>query len=570
MAVLAAFLLLGSWAVSSPTGSSADDDFHLPSIWCRSDAGREACVEVDSPTASGVSAAEAKARGELVVTVPEWREICFRFESEKSGVCPVLERDVPVRISDTLYPPFFYNYASLFAGPSPADGVVAIRLGVAASVIAIFLLAYVVALPWLRGPMLVSWVATSMPLGVVTYASTNPSAWAVAGIAAMWGPMVTAYVAQGRRRWWALGVWLLAALMAAGSRGDAAVFAAVVSLLGAVLLFRRTRWPMLLASALSIGASMALFLSSGHFRLATDSFADTIAEPYDGGEVAWSVFNSWPTMWSALTGAPWGQPDLQQSVVGWLDVPMPAGVWQPILLVLGGLVFAGMRYWGWRKTLAVLAVLTLTIALPARSLAQVGALMGTLFQPRYMLPLLVLLVGLLLVWPGRRLRLAWPQLIIMWFLLVYAGTVALHAYLRRYTTGTDVKRYDLSYDEWWEFTAMTPTEVWALGSVAWAVLVGLSLGILAPRGVQQLPAEESASATIPVAYPPGSPTSAGSWVPGVSWAPPSAAATSITTAPEPSLPATKESLVAESPAPESSDEEPPVVELSEEVVPDSR
>ena len=34
VAILSAILTLSGWALSSPIGSSPDDDFHLPSIWC--------------------------------------------------------------------------------------------------------------------------------------------------------------------------------------------------------------------------------------------------------------------------------------------------------------------------------------------------------------------------------------------------------------------------------------------------------------------------------------------------------------------------------------------------------
>ncbi|MFM2438215.1 MAG: hypothetical protein RLZ55_1034 [Actinomycetota bacterium] len=91
-------------------------------------------------------------------------------------------------ISDWLYPPVFYNYVSLFAGPDPAQGIFGMRLGVIVSVVALFTLSYLVSLSWLRPAMIVSWAVCAMPFGAAMLSSINPTAWALAGlVGAPWG-----------------------------------------------------------------------------------------------------------------------------------------------------------------------------------------------------------------------------------------------------------------------------------------------------------------------------------------------------------------------------------------------
>lgn len=472
VAILAAALVLTSWAVSSPTGSGPDDDFHGPSIWCRSSQGAETCVTVR----------DNGDRGEVIVRLEENRPVCYAFRPEDPGECGISE-NVEVRASESLYPPVFYNFASRFVGDSPIASQVPVRLAVGASVLGLFALAWLVSLPWLRVPMAVSWVVGSMPLAVSLFASINPSGWTIAALAAMWGPIVTAYLSTGARRWWAVAVWLLAVFMAAGSRGDGAVYAGLISGLALVLLWRKDRWPMLVVTGAVAIVALGLFLPSGHARTAVESFTDGVAE-LEPAAVLWSVVTSFPTMWSGLTGAPWGTGTVWQNPLGWLDVPMPAGVWMPITLVLGGLIFAGMKYWNVRKALAVIALLVVSIAVPARALTQVGLPMGELYQPRYIVPILLVMVGLLLIRLPAPRTLTFPigTLVIMWVMLSYAGTIALHSWIRRYITGVDPVSASLGDPVWWDLTWASPNQVWAMGSIAWVVLVAVVLSQLRPRG----------------------------------------------------------------------------------------
>lgn len=490
LAASAAFVSLAAWGVSSPVGSTADDDFHVPSIWCRSEAGQLNCLPAGPTSQNDV--------GVVLVRLPDVTPVCYAYDPTISGNCEVQD-SIVVRVSDWLYPPLFYNYASIFAGDSPSTGIFTIRLGVAASVVAIFTLAYLVSLPWLRAPMLVSWVISSMPLGVSLFASTNPSAWAVAGLAAMWGPMVTAFLTTGRARWVAAVVWLLAGLMAAGSRGDAALFVAGMSGLGIVLLFRRDRWPVALVGIVPILTSAALFFASGHSKLASDSFVDTV-DKQPPASIKWSLVEALPTLWSALTGAPWGRTS-EQFLLGWLDTPMQSGVWLTLTFVVGGFLFAGIGVYFGRKALAIAALLLVALALPSRSLLQSGALAGTLFQPRYILPLLIVIVGLvLLARPGQIVRFTRGQLIVAWILLTFAATIALHGWIRRFVTGVDVVDINLDRNrEWWLLTSLTPNQVWIVGSIAWAVLTAIALSHLWPRrqgrNATATPSRESAAAT---------------------------------------------------------------------------
>lgn len=467
VAAVSALLALGAWAVSSPPGSGADDDFHLASIWCASAAGEQDCqpVTLDNPE---------RDLGVGLYQVSDWPVICFVQDPTHDGNCGVLATTV-VRANIGLYPPLFYAYASAFVGDSPGAGVAGVRFAVAVVVVAVFALAYLVALPWLRAPMLLSWVLGSMPLGVSLYASTSPSAWAVAGVAALWGPMVTAFLTTGWRRWVAVAVWWFGGVIAAGSRGDGALYVIGVSGLGMLLFLARKRWPVLLAGLLLIGVAAGFFFRSGHSKLASESFVDKFP-PVPVHATVWSMIEAWPTYWAALTGAPWGRTN-ESDLLGWIDMPMPSGAWLPTTLVLGGFVLAGFGVMYWRKGTAVAVLVVVVVVIPLRSLLQSEVLGGTLFQPRYLLPLLLAWLGVvLLAHPGEKLAFTRTQLVVAGGLLGYASAIALHAWLRRFVTGIGVVDIDLNRaPQWWTFTGASPMTVWIVGTLAWAVLLTIAL-----------------------------------------------------------------------------------------------
>lgn len=507
--VVVAVVAIGAWAVGSPAQAAPDGSFHLASIWCRSAAGAEQCSEVRVRAGEQADKYAVTSVGEIAYRIPRLELNCFGSQPTVSAVCPVAA-DVVVRASDWLYPPLFYDFAAMFADADINGPMLAARLAVTVSVVLIFTLAYLVSLRWLRGAMVVSWIICSMPLGMSLYSSLNPSAWAVAGIAAMWGPMVTAYYSPTLRRLIAaVAVWVLAATMAAGARGDGAAYAALVTGLGLVALLWRA--PRKLVPALASVATIAIcayfFLTSGQSKVASTSFAEGQWRLLDRpvtDQTVWSSIESIPTMWSSLTGAPWGGGRLLSSL-GQFDTPVPTGAWMVTTLVLGGFVLAGLAVVFKRKTAALLLLLAATIVIPVRSLIQARSLVGDLFQPRYLMPLLIVIVGVaLLARNGRRIRFGWGQLIVVWVGLSYAGTVALHAWIRRFVSGTSIVDWDLDlHVRWWD-AAISPNAAWILGSLAWAALVAVAVIHVRPLPIVT-PAEAAA-----VEQPPTTTEGAGS------------------------------------------------------------
>ena len=106
IALVAAFVSLGAWALSSPIGSSPDDDYHNASIWC-GQGFREGLCEEGSEDGAVV-----------VATTLIANSACFAFHPELSGACPQSSEPTETFRSnaDGGYPPVFYWSMSWYHG----------------------------------------------------------------------------------------------------------------------------------------------------------------------------------------------------------------------------------------------------------------------------------------------------------------------------------------------------------------------------------------------------------------------------------------------------------------------
>jgi len=155
---------------------------------------------------------------------------------------------------------------------------------------------------------------------------------------------------------------------------------------------------------------------------------------------------------------------------------MSVGVF--VALIGVGLSGASRRI---RWVTALMFVMLWTI--PVYLLQISGFLVGAGFQSRYIMPLIVVMLGIMLLRPANHPGLFTQRtpLVMITLALTIANSLALHHNIRRYTTGLDQQGFNLNADRewwWWTFqgTAVTPMLVWAVGTLAffatcWVALV---------------------------------------------------------------------------------------------------
>ena len=462
---------LSTWAVSSPVGSSPDEDYHLVSIWCAT-GDADACVHEEGSSQATVPTALVEAS-------------CYAFDSDESAACqrPLDFAGHPDAVTVRgnffdAYPPVFYGAMSVLVGPDIQASVVAMRL-VLALVFTTLATALFLLLPRERRVTLVwSWAITTVPLGLFMLTAVNPTAWAIAGVGFGWLALAGFFESSGGRKV-ALGVIFgLSVLMAAGSRGDAAAYMILAILAVLVLQVRRTRRFALdaIIPAVGIGVCLLLFRVS---RPAAD-IAQGVS-PDDGVTIAGLIGRALVTMLDVpallmgVFGRGWG--------LGWLDTSMPSLVWLASLAVFIGVAIVAGARGDVRKAVVLAGGVAVLLLFPTVVLVAAGDPVGTNLQPRYLIPLVVLFAGMLL-WmpPGRRFAVGRAQRILVIGALAVAHAVALHLQLTRYVSGFDDLGANLDGGiEWWWNSAPSPMTLWVLGSLVFTALLVLLLGRIPTR-----------------------------------------------------------------------------------------
>lgn len=464
-----AVLALSAWALASPVGSSPDDDYHLASTWCASNEDTSMCQLV-------VDDSERRLPDSLLASP------CYAFKPDMSASCQgtIFDENDNFVTSDRgnfsgAYPPVYYATMSLFAGNNIEVSAVVMRVVNILIFVGMSAVLYAL-LPIARRPTLVwAWAISLVPLGMFLIASNNPSAWAIISAGTLWLALLGFFETTGLRRVGLGLVAITATLLGAGARADAAAYA-IVAVVVTVLLTAKweRRWILSTLLPLSLAAVAAVFYLSTTQSSLVSSGLHSSADAGDGpGTKALLVNNllNVPGLWAGVFGN-WG--------LGWLDTTLPAIVWVVGLGSFAALAFSGLVSESIRKLMALGVILAALWVIPTYILLQSGVFVGSEVQPRYILPLIVMLAGVsLLHVGGSRLALSTGQAAILVAALSTANAVALHFNMRRYLTGSDALGLNLDTNrEWWWNMPVGPQLVWFIGAVSFAVLLALLVSVI--------------------------------------------------------------------------------------------
>lgn len=478
-----AVVVLGAcWALASPVASSADDDFHLSSIWCSSSAPDDLC-ERGPKTLS---------EGQRSVIVPaQFGPPCFALggPSTSAGCQAEIPEGTKAysRANDGLYPGGYYALMGLFARADFVKSTLLMRAISWALSLGLITAAAIIADPIIRRTYVLAVLATSVPLGLFLFASNNPSGVTVAAIGAFWCCALNFLESASRRRRVASGlVGAVAALLALGARADAGLYLATAGAC-AILLARGwnagRRWRAEAVASIGL-VCIAVALSIGQTGAATSGAdASNLDRPFTS--TIWYNLINLPVLWTGSLGS--GTRGL-----GWADTRMPEVVAVAMVAATAGLVVSGSVRWDRVRIAAVcLAAIPITV-FPLFVLDANNAIVGEWVQPRYLLPMLPVVLGAMLL-PSAE-RSGWPtraQLMLVGVLVSVAHAAALHANIRRYVTGQDVIGPDLDARvEWWWDMPLRPMHIWFLGSLAFGVVVVSCVPLVGHLGIEARVAAE--------------------------------------------------------------------------------
>jgi hypothetical protein len=459
------FAALAAWALSSPVGSSPDDDFHLTSIWCAT-GDSDYCAPSGDPDTRLVPPAIAD-------------PACFAFDADKSAGCQNRIDFTAGATEETErgnfaggYPVVYYGTMSLFVGPDVHASVLVMRLVNIALFVGLGIALYLL-LPVNRRQILVwQWALTTVPLGLFVLSSNNPSAWALMGVGYGWLALLGFYEARGRKRIALGAIFLLTAVLASGSRSDATILFVVAVFAAVLLSAQRTKhfWVSSLLPVVGFVICALLFRASRSADVVTGGVDEQLGLGVIIPRIAYNLTEV-PSLWTGIFGQSWG--------LGWLDTSMPSVVWVSSLAALIGGGFVAGRDGSVRKSIVVALGALALAAIPVTLLVLAGKDVGEDFQPRYLLPLIVVFIGAAFFTTARQaIVFSRAQVWLVVIALSGANFIALHLNIRRYVTGIDALSMDLDAQrQWWWQLVVTPNVAWIVGSIAF----GLALALLLPR-----------------------------------------------------------------------------------------
>ena len=377
------FLALVAWALTSPVGSSPDDDYHLASIWCAGGE-REGVCEVDP----------SNAMARLVPQSVGFAHECFAYDATVTAACvePLSSALVSTeRVNNTagLYPTAFYRVMNTLVGSDEQRSVVMMRVLNAAIAAGLLALALRVLTLAVRSAVVVVVVVVYVPLALFIIPSTNPSSWTITGVTFGWAfglALARRTSWRSRRTWVLLAATVLSAGLAIGSRVDAAAYVAlVVAVIFVLTGVQRLRRAWIAAAVLAAVGLVGI----GQFA--------TFGTP-GSGEIG-GMGGATPGVGLLLTNVVYLPVYLSGVVggmaLGWNDTALPPLVFVFGLLAMGALVYRGVASNARRKTVASLLALLALIVVPLAFLQREGLGVGEVVQARYLLPLIIVLFATL-------------------------------------------------------------------------------------------------------------------------------------------------------------------------------
>ncbi|WP_124344492.1 DUF2142 domain-containing protein, partial [Cellulomonas algicola] len=479
--VVAVFVALVTWALSSAVGSSPDEDFHLGSVWCGQGLRDGVCEAGTDPTTRQVPTS--------IVNTP-----CYAFKPEDSAACQgdrLTEPDGAMELTNRGnftgdYPPVYYWTLSHLVGPDVERSVVAMRVLAAFVVVLVSTAVAALVSTGQRRGLVLAMLVCAVPYGTFFVGSINPSGWTLYAAALLMVATVGFLTARERWRTYATAaVAVPALLLAAGSRADGALYAALGVVVAVVIAGRvgRPDLPRLAYAALLAAVAGWSFLSAGQ----SSAVEAQSGEPFSLLRLS-RVLLQVPSLWVGSFGT-WN--------LGWLDTAMPAVVWVAALACFFGCVFAALTGLGRRRGLALALVALAVAVVPSYIQYIADAPVGEQVQSRYVFPLVVLLAATAMTrTTGAAFVLSVTQRWLVVGALAVANAVALHVNLARYLTGDD--NLSLNPDtarEWWWNTSVTPLTVWLVGSAAFAVaLWALTAELRTPAPADEVLGERPAVA----------------------------------------------------------------------------
>ena len=477
----ALMISLITWTLSSPLGSSPDENFHIGSIWCAEGEIDGRCEYVDYSATTNANR----------VSIPHVMDVCFIFYSEQSGNCLWDTKSIKPELQASengAYPDLFYRVMNIFVSDHTQVSGLVMRLATSALASLLVLASIVFSPSRTRGAALVGFLVTLVPLAIFLVPSLNPSSWAYLGLAFAWvfqmNAMTNREASQFKvRSNWALFIFCTA--LAMGSRWDAMLYSCISILVVTFLAskdLQHLKKNTLLIPGIMFFTGITFLIN--HYKPSAVQGSGVFGNPgsitADWAEHDRNIHNliNLVELPAGVFGLEWG--------IGWLDTPLPKIVALIGISVYMYFLIQSLPYRNNANYFVFVVLIFVIVAILFYYLWGSRIIVGEVVQPRYILPMIPLLIGISL-WSSRLpspLSLdVWARSVLLGVMISVTHAMSLWTNIRRYTLGLEANQgFSLSNPdspiEWWWRWAPSPNVVFFIGTAAFATFTFLALRIV--------------------------------------------------------------------------------------------
>ena len=467
---------MGAWIYASPVASDADGTFHLVSIWCGSGYKDGQCEPgmthegVTIPGVAMVPSAIARDYGNLDTTSLNG-QFAANYRNNLSG----------------LYPNGYYWFASKFVRSDVNTSVIILRW-INVFIFSFFVLSANNFLPKnMQKGFALAFSILLMPLGLFIVASNNPSSWAVTSVGTYW---VFLYVFLTEKvsikRIFAGCLCGLSALIGMSARADASAYLVVTTLVVIALVHSRKLVEiknilkqLILPAAVSICAIFSFLtalqsraISSGF--IAVNGLAGRDASSPIKFDLSGFIYNL--TKLPGLFAGIFGLEGTLGILGGYITFYMPDLVPLSMVFLLGVFISHGRSQRAKLEVTTLVALFALIALMPLVVLNRSNALLPSLVQSRYLLPITIPLLGIYLSGSMIEKSIRTSRMLkhITFMILVASYAVALHKTLRVFVSEQGSIQLNLNQSKiWWWNEGPSPMTVLLFGTLGWAVAISI-------------------------------------------------------------------------------------------------
>ena len=451
------FFISASWALSSPPGSSPDEDAHLTTAWCESKYGSSECIEVP-------------------LNVVESGK-CFFLDADSIPTCANEIENRLVEPERLMIKNVYYKVLSVFINQNDINiSVVKMRLFNCLIISILLALIFLYSSNNVANATILGWMIVNIPLGFFIVSSINSSSWLFI-YTTMLFPLLYQIVSDKAKLIRPILVIAIVGILfyaIKDIRKDTTLFIMIYFVTLFPLMFGQTfieelrkikyiNYKIILSIVSSLASIFLLF--EIWKRSAQIDFRETNVS-------LWENFTRLPSIVTGVLGS-WG--------IGSLEVRMPGSTHVIAFIIFVSILFIAIRYANYLEIQTILTQIVFIFLIPLFVLTRSNLRVGEWVQPRYILPIFygVVMISIFIILNNSNIVNKY-SLIIMGFLTNVAYSFAIYTTLRRYTVGLSQYDFNLASDNswWWDFKLIPSPFIVFLISILSYLMLSIFIGNL--------------------------------------------------------------------------------------------